>query len=172
MADIAIILLPLLPLALWAFLTGWTPSHTEGEPLVVVPISLLSRIKMIATPMVLGLVVIVAMNVFGDANLISLAILGVIFVVLISIPISYTLTTVGIRVGKGRFRRWTEFAGVRRSATGVTLVGGQRASSYPIFLSGDRGDDDFVYMLKHLIQDSYKGRATVRDRIRSANSAG
>ena len=171
MADIAIVLLPLLPLALWALLTGWTPSKTEGEPLIVVRISLLTRMKMIAAPILLGLMVFALIAVLADASWISLALLAAVFVVLVSIPISYTLTTVGIRVAKGHFRRWTEFAGVRRSASGVTLVGGQRASNYPIFLTGDRGDDDFVYTLKQLVQDSYKGGATARDHIRSTTSA-
>lgn len=167
MAAIAITLLPLVPLAIWGLLTGWTPSKTEGEKLIVVPISLLARVKMIATPMVVGLIVIALTAIFADAIFMSIVLLGIVFVVLVFIPISYTLTTAGIRVGKGQFRRWTEFAGVRRSTYGVTLVSGTRTPNYPIFLSGDRGDDDFVHTLKNLILDSYKGKATVRDRIRS-----
>lgn len=172
MATIAIALLPLVPLAIWGLLTGWTPSQTEGESLMVFHISLLARVKMIATPMVFGLVVILVTAVVGNATWLGLAALGVVFMVLISIPISYHLTTAGIRVGKGQFRRWTEFAGLRRSPSGVTLVGGPRAASYPIFLSGDRGDDEFVLTLKNLILDSYKGKATVRDRIRGELSQG
>ena len=90
--------------------------------------------------------------------------LGV-FLLILAIPVSYTLTTVGIRAGKGVFRRWTEFAGVRRSPSGAVLQGAQRARSYPIFVSGRREDDDFGLTLKHLMQDSYQGRATVRERI-------
>src|SRR5699024_2419088 len=153
MAAFAFTILPFFPLAAWFLLVGWSPNKTEGEVLLTVPVPLLARMKMLALPMVLGLVVLIVGGVMGQIPWTLMLILVAIYAVVISIPVSYTLTLVGIRTGKGVFRRWTEFAGVRRSPSGAVLQGGQRASSYPIFLSGSREDDEFVRTLKVLVRD-------------------
>ena len=167
MAAFAFTILPFIPLAAWFFLMGWSPNPTEGEVLLKVPVPLLARLKMLAMPLALGLIVLIVGIIMGEISWWLVLILTAIYVAVISIPVSYTLTPVGIRTGKGVFRRWTEFAGVRRSPTGATLQGGQRASSYPIFLSGSRGDDDFVHTLRILVRDSYKGKAVVRETLRA-----
>lgn len=77
---------------------------------------------------------------------------------LVAMPQSYILTTQGIRTGNGNFRRWTEFAGVHRSAAGATLQTIRRGPGMPIWLSGSREDDEFVYVLRTLVRDSYKGK--------------
>lgn len=166
MATIAFTILPAFPLITWFLLIGWSPNSTEGEVLLRVPVPLLARLKMLWTPFTLGLVILVIGLVMGGTPWWALIAYALTCAAMLSIPVNYTLTTLGIRSGRGVFRRWTEFAGVRRSPSGAVLQGGQRASSYPIYLSGNREDDDFVLTLKHLLQDSYKGRATVRNRLR------
>lgn len=162
MVAIAFIILPFIPLVAWVLLVGWSPNTAEGEVLETVPVPLLARLKMLWIPLTLGLVVLIVGIAMGEVAWWLTLILVLIYSVLISIPVTYTLTTVGIRTGKGVFRRWTEFAGVRRSPNGAILQGGQRASSYPIFLSGGREDDEFVHTLKLLVRDSYKGKTVVR----------
>lgn len=166
MSTFAFMILPAIPLLAWLLLVGWSSDTTEGEVLLRVPVSVLARLKMLWLPFgVSGLLQLIGL-VTGRVGWRVVVIYVVVMVTILAIPISYTLTTVGIRAGRGVFRRWTEFAGVRRSPSGAVLQGVQRARSYPIYLSGNREDDEFVLTLKHLIQDSYKGRATVRDRLR------
>lgn len=168
MTTLAFAILPAIPLLAWMLLAGWSANTTEGEILLRVPVPVLARLKMLWLPIGMSLLVLAFGVVAGRISWwICMIYLGMNTVVL-AIPVSYTLTTVGIRAGKGVFRRWTEFAGVRRSPSGAVLQGAQRASSYPIFLSGNREDDDFVLTLKHLVQDSYKGRATARERMRGS----
>lgn len=165
MAMFAYTILPAIPLLAWILMVGWSPNTTEGEVLLKVPVSVLARLKMLWLPIALASFALIIGIALGRVSWwIALMYLAV-YAVLLCIPISYTLTTVGIRTGSGTFRRWTEFAGVRRSPSGALLQGGPRASSYPIFLSGNREDDEFVLTLKNLVQDSYKGRATVRERL-------
>lgn len=159
MAAIAFAILPLVPLAIWFLLVGWSPNNTEGTLLQTVPVPLLARLKMLALPLATGLVVLITSLIMGRLPWWMTGVHLLMYAVVISIPISYTLTSTGIRTGKGVFRRWTEFAGVRRSPNGVTLQGGQRAASYPIFLSGSREDDEFVHTLRILVRDSYKGKS-------------
>ncbi len=170
MVTLTYILLPLVPLLLWLARLAWSPSRIEGERLLQVPIPLLARAKMVALPFTAGVMIIIAEALIIDARWISVLLLLVAFVIVLGLPINYTLTTVGICSGRGRFRRWTEFAGVRRYATGAILQGGPRSSSYPIFLSGNRDDDEFVLTLKNLILDSYKGTHSAGGRLRRDNS--
>lgn len=168
MAAIAFTILPAIPLLAWFFLVGWSPNKTEGEVLLRVPVTLLARLKMLWIPVALGLLILLVGVAIERNHWWAIGIYTLVCIAILAIPVSYTLTTIGIRTGQGVFRRWTEFAGVRRSRSGAVLQGGQRASSYPIFLSGNREDDEFVHTLKLLVQDSYKGRATVRNRLRGA----
>lgn len=171
MASAAFLALPFIPLVLWFLLVGWSPNKTEGEVLLHVPVPVLARLKMLWLPIAMGIIaLLIGVAMDRISWWIALAYITVYGIVL-SIPVSYTLTTIGIRTGVGSFRRWTEFAGVRRSPSGAVLQGGQRASSYPIFLSGNREDDEFVLTLKYLVQDSYKGKATVRDRLRGEHQS-
>lgn len=165
MSTFVITWLPLFPLVAWLLTMGFSPATTEGEPLISVPLPLLARMKMFAIPFVLGLVIFVLVAVFADPGWLGLALLVAGFGLVLAVPTSYKLTSRGIRTGRGPFRRWTEFAGVRRSRRGALLVGSQRAPNYPIYLGGSRDDDEFVYTLKALILESYKGKATERNRL-------
>ncbi len=165
MASIAFSILPFLPLAIWFVLVGWSPGRTEGEVLVRVPVPLLARLKMLWLPLAMGLVLLTVGIALGRAPWSLLLVVPAVYAVALVFPVSYTLTTVGIRTGRGVFRRWTEFAGVRRSRSGAVLQGGPRASSYPIYLSGGRDDDDFVRILRIFIRDSYKGKSITRETL-------
>lgn len=165
MSMIVMTILPFLPLAVWVLLVGWSANRTEGEELLLVPVPLLARLKMLSTTYIVGILFLIIGLVAGKVSWWVLPILLALYVLLLAIPTSYTLTTAGIRTGKGRFRRWTEFAGVRRSPFGAMLVGGQKQANYPIYLSGGREDDDFVLTLKNLVRNSYKGIVTGQDRF-------
>ena len=167
MATLTYTLLPLAPLMMWLLLVAWSPSRMEGEPLLTVPIPLLARAKMVALPFVAGLVVMVALSIVAATQWLSALLLLAAFAFALSTPINYTLTSVGICSGRGHFRRWTEFAGVRRAPSGAILQGGPRSSSYPIFLSGNRDDDEFLLTLKNLILDSYKGTDRTRNLLQA-----
>ncbi len=165
MVTAAFTLLPFVPLIAWILMVGWSPGGSDGELLLTVPVPVLARMKMLATSFVLGMSVLLIGAILGHTHWWLMFPLLVFYGLLLAIPTSYLLTTSGIRTGKGPFRRWTEFASVRRSPFGATLVGSQRASNYPIFLSGGRGDDDFVLTLKNLVRDSYRGTYLEQNRL-------
>lgn len=158
MLTFAFTILAAFPLLVWTFLVGWSPDRTEGKELLSVPLPLLSRLKMLGTSWALSMVVAIVGGIVDAIPWWITLVVIFIYAALLAMPVSYTLTTMGIRTGHGVFRRWTEFAGVRRSPSGVTLQGGPRSSSYPIFLSGSREDDQFVHTLRTLVRDSYKGK--------------
>lgn len=154
--NLLAILLPLIIALTWIRL--FRPGHRlEGTTLLVVPLPFLARLRMHVVPITLALVV-GSILVFLDAMPWQGMIAPVVSsALLLLIPVQYTLTDVGIRLGWTEFRRWTEFAAVRRAPGGARLLGVQRSRGLHIWLSGSRGDDEFLQFLRETVRNAYKG---------------
>lgn len=168
MTDYLFLIIPLLLAGAWLLMLVPTNRHTEGAVIVVRPIPALARMKRHAVPHALVAAVTSALAVTGMASAWWLA--GTIgsFLAVSAIPQQYIVTTRGIWTGRGGFRRWTEFAGVYRSAAGVTLQTIGRHPNVPIWLARDRGDDEFVHLLRTLVRDSYKGKLATLPVVQAA----
>jgi len=154
--DLLILLLPLIIGLSWARLLH--PGHRlEGATLLVVPLPFLARLRMHIVPIAASLMVGIALALLDLMPWLGLLAPVISGVLLLAIPVNYTLTTVGIRLGLKRFRRWTEFAAVRRSPGGARLLGVQRSRGLHIWLSGSRGDDEFLHFLRETVKSAYKG---------------
>jgi hypothetical protein len=160
MDQLLVLLIPACIVWSWLSPIGFVSRAIEGTVIRIVSIPLLARMKRHAVPTVITLLVATVLIVANVASPIWLLVWLVSAIGLLLVPQSYTVTTRGIRVGRGNFRRWTEFAGVHRSRAGATLQTIRRGPGMPIWLSGARGDDEFVHLLRSLIRDSYKGKAT------------
>lgn len=154
-----VLLLPLVIGLTWARLFRPGFNRLQGAPVLIVPLPLLARIRMHAVPALLALVLGFWLATLDDvpwwtalAPLASNSIL-------IAMPIAYTLTDVGVRLGRTSFRRWTEFAGVRRAPGGARLAGVQKSLGMHIWLSGSRGDDEFLQFLRQCVKNAYKGQS-------------
>lgn len=154
--NLLVILLPLIIALTWVRL--FRPGHhLEGTTLLVVPLPFLARLQMHVVPIMLSLVVgcvLAFMDVMPWQGLIPPVISSAL---LLLIPVRYTLTDVGIRLGWTEFRRWTEFAAVRRAPGGARLLGVQRSRGLHIWLSRSRGDDEFLHFLRETVRNAYKG---------------
>ena len=115
------------------------------------------RLRMHAPPPMLLLALTVVGWAVGQIPGAVVALVSVAIAVLVALPVRYTLTTDGIAVGRTPFRRWTEFGGVARRRGGVQLQGVAGARGMRVWLSGSRGDDEFVLLLRRLVRGSYKG---------------
>lgn len=160
MIDFIFLTIPILIVWAWTITLGFSGRHCEGGIIVVRQIPVLARMKRHASTHALLATVTAALAVLGLASLWWLVVTAISFVTIVAIPQKYVVTTRGIRTGRGAFRRWTEFAGVHRSTAGVTLQTIGRHPNVPIWLARDRGDDEFVHLLRTLVRDSYKGKVT------------
>lgn len=143
----------------WARLSSFGSRRLEGNRLMTARLPLLARLRMHLWPALLSIGISIIAAKAGAVPW-WVPILAVISAgLLMAVPISYTLTTEGIRFAWRRFRRWTEFAGAERSRHGATLKAVSGISSMPIYLSGGRGDDEFLHLLRKLIRAAYTGRA-------------
>ncbi len=155
-----VLILPLIIALTWVRL--FRPGHrVEGTTLVVVPLPLLARLRMHAVPIVLSLIVGFALAMMDLMPWLGLIAPVLSSALLVLIPVSYTLTDAGIRLGWTEFRRWTEFAAVRRAPGGARLIGVQRARGLHVWLSGSRGDDEFLQFLREILRNAYKGTRVI-----------
>lgn len=137
------------------------PHRDAGQPLLVHRLPLLARARLHAVPAGLLLGYALVLFASGEAPLwVVLASLAAL-TCLVAWRISYNLTTTGISLGHTGLRRWTEFAGVVRAPGGVRLQGGAGGRGFRIWLSGSRGDDEFILLLRQMIKGAYQGRDAV-----------
>ncbi|MBA2469430.1 MAG: hypothetical protein H0V37_08495 [Chloroflexia bacterium] len=155
------LLLPIMIALTWARLIRPGLNTLQGTPLLVVALPLLARIRMHAIPALAALGLALVLAVRGDIAWWLVVVPAISNVLLVALPVKYTLTDLGIRVGWTSFRRWTEFAGVRRAPGGARLVGVQRRLGLQIWLSGSRGDDEFLQFLRQTVRNAYQGKASV-----------
>lgn len=156
-----ILLLPLVIGLTWARLIRPGFNALQGSPIRIVPLPLLARIRMHAIPALVALGLATWFAIRGDVSWWLVLVPMVSNALLIAIPVKYTLTDAGIRLGWTSFHRWTEFAGVRRAPGGARLVGVQRKMGLQIWLSGSRGDDEFLQYLRQTVRNAYQGKSSV-----------
>jgi hypothetical protein len=121
-------------------------------------LSLLGRLRMHGHTALALAIGSVAALVLGWIHPVTLLAVTAVLVFLLTLPITYLLTSRGIRAGWTPFRRWTEFGGVVRRSGGVRLQGVAGARPLDVWLSGDTDDDNFVLLLRQLVRGSYKGQ--------------
>ncbi|MBA2248213.1 MAG: hypothetical protein H0W23_08795 [Chloroflexia bacterium] len=155
-----VLILPVLIVLTWARWVRPGQSRLEGSRVATVPIPILARARMHLAAGALTAAVAVTLASVDAASWWILAVPAVSYILQVLVPIHYTLTDIGLRLGWTGFHRWTEFAAVRRAPGGARLIGVQRGRGMHVWLSGSRGDDEFIHFLKQMIRDAYKGDRT------------
>lgn len=152
------IILAILIVFSWLRLVRPGNLRITGEVIHDAGIPLLARLRMHAVSGTVVLLGAVALQIRWDLPWWGIVAAAMSTGALVAVPARYTLTTIGIRAGWTSFRRWTEFAGVSRAPGGARLQGVAGARDKRIWLSGSRGDDEFVALLRRMITGAYKGQ--------------
>jgi hypothetical protein len=165
--NVNAISLILLAVTLTLFSRVWVPwgERTSGNLVGRETLSVLGRLRMHGPsvgPVFLASLVLLAL---GKISLLTLLLSTALLLLLLGLPVRYTMTSRGIRAAWTPFRRWTEFGGVARRRGGVRLQGVAGARPLTIWLSGGRDDDEFVLLLRQLVRGSYKGRLGPEARV-------
>lgn len=157
-AMIAFTVLSILIVMSWLRVGRPSRRSIRGAVILNTGMPLLARIRMHLVPCTVILATSVLLVAFGDLPWWGPFVALASNVGLVALPIRYTLTTNGIRVGWTPFRRWTEFAGVARAPGGARLQGVAGSRDKRVWLSGSRGDDEFLHFLRRTIKNAYQGR--------------
>lgn len=158
-----VILLVLLVFSLifaWLRLMRPFDMRAGGNSLLTISLPLLARMRMHALPAIVGIAIALLLVLVYHLPVWIAGLPVLSFGLLSGIPTRYALTDHGIRLGWTPFRRWTEFAGVTRARGRARLQGVHGSRSMRIWLSGSRGDDEFLHLLKNFIKNGYKGENT------------
>ena len=145
----------------WARLIRPGRKSVEGKTIHIAPLPLLAKIRMHLVPSTAAIGLAVGLALTGNLAWWMVALPVISSILLLSIPVGYTITDAGIRLGWTEFRRWTEFAGVRRARFGARLLGVSGSRNMYIWLSGSRGDDEFLHFLRQTQKNAYKGQASI-----------
>jgi hypothetical protein len=159
--KLLVVLLPIVIALTWARLIRPGVNHLEGTTLNVVPLPLLARMRMHALPSLFALALGFVLAATGIMSWWLMLLPLVSTILMMVLPVSYTLTDQGIRLGHAAFRRWTEFGGVRRAPGGARLQSVSGTRGMHIWLSRSRGDDEFLQVIRTLIKNAYKGKTGV-----------
>jgi hypothetical protein len=138
----------------------WVPwgERASGNLVSRQSLSLYGRLRMHGPPAAAVFLIAVVLLVSGRIGPLSALLVTGLLLLLLALPVRYTMTSQGIRAAWTPFRRWTEFGGVARRPGGVRLQGVAGARPLTVWLSGGRDDDDFVLLLRQLVRGSYKGQ--------------
>lgn len=159
MAILLTTILAILPGIALLIPTGLSTARSEGTLLMRIHLPLYARLKLLAPAIALAIAASIVAILTGPMRLWHVVIVVAIHIGTLFIPLTYTLTTSGIKPGLGSFRRWTEFAGVRRSTAGALCQGVDGKPGLQVVLTGGPIDDDIVLSLRNLIRDGYKGKS-------------
>ena len=161
MTTLLMLLVPLTIAFSWIRLIGYGSHRFEGTPIGVMPLPLLARIYMHAVPVTFSILTALLLAIYDVIPWLWTLVSVISGAALVALPIRYTLSEKGIRRTFGVFRRWTEFAGVERSPGGARLKPLPKTRPARVWLSGSRGDDEFLQLLRTLIRNAYKGSTEV-----------
>lgn len=154
-------LVPLTILFSWLRLFGIGSHQLDGTTLGTMPVPLLARVYMHVIPIVISVIAAIAAVVSGVLPWWVILVAIASGAILVALPVRYTLTDTGIKRTFSAFRRWTEFAGVERAPGGAWLKPLRKTRPAHIWLSGSRGDDEFLQLLRTLIRNAYQGRSDI-----------
>lgn len=160
---IALLILTILIVLTWLRVARPTRRRVRGTVIHDSRLPLLARLRMQLLPCTIVLAASVLLVAFGELPWWGPLVALVSNFGLVLLPVRYTLTTTGISCGWTPLRRWTEFAGVARAPGGARLQGAAGSRDMRIWLSGSRGDDEFVHLLRRMISSAYKGRNVLMD---------
>ncbi len=173
--TLLVLILPVVIILTWARRVRPGRRKLEGARIASVPIPVLARARMHLGSGALAMAVAVILATIDAVSWWILIVPALSYILMVLPRMHYTLTDAGIRLGLTEFRRWTEFAAVRRAPGGARLIGVQRGRGMHVWLSGSRGDDEFIHFLKQTMQGAYKGdsrSASVSEDQRGSTHAG
>ncbi|MDP9472274.1 MAG: hypothetical protein M3Q71_16675 [Chloroflexota bacterium] len=146
------------------------PAGPEGEVVARIRVGRRERLHLHVGPLAVGAALLLADVALSGPRPISFALYLLGALLLVAVPLHYTVTDQGLRLGHAGFRRWTEFAGVSASRGQIRLQpvdGGRRVT---LWLSSAAAAD-LEPVLRHRIWASYRGVQPRPETVRPVSTA-
>lgn len=162
MDPMSVTLLILLPLVLARYRHSWS-SATPGTVVVTVRLSWRERLRLQVDALVGGAGLVLIDAALRGPRVITFGLLGSCLLLSVAVPLHYTVTDQGFQLGRSRFRRWTEFAGLSTSRGRIRLqpVSGGRRMTRRL---SDTAAAELEPVLRRQIWTAYRGTEPMVER--------
>jgi hypothetical protein len=116
------ILMAVLLMGMMATARPWTKSPLPGKPLHTIPLGFLPKLLTHRSSLFALLTGCLLTILAGWLPLNMAAIVAAVALVIVLMPMRYTLTTKGVAVGDAIFRPWSDFSGFKAGKTSLELA--------------------------------------------------
>jgi hypothetical protein len=149
------IMLALLLLSMMAKARPWAKAPLSGRPLQTIPLGFLFRLLAYRSSLLALLTGCALSYLAGWLPLNLAAMVAAFALIILLVPMRYTLTTQGIAVGDGIFRPWSDFSGFKAGKSSLQLAGASNFGRLTLFVKPAEMDNVLKHAQRHIkIQSS------------------
>jgi hypothetical protein len=150
-----LITIALLLMSMMAKARPWAKAPLPGKPLQTIPLGFLPRLLAYRASLLALLTGCILSILAGWLPLNMAAMVAAFALIILLMPMRYTLTTKGIAVGDGIFRPWSDFSGFKAGKFSLQLAAPSNIGSLTLFVKPDEMDNVLKYAQRHIkIQSS------------------
>ncbi len=147
---ISFLLIALLLMSMMAKARPWKKLSMPGKTLQTVPLGFLSRLRTHRSNLMALLTGCVFGLLAGWLPLNIAAMVGAIALVVVLMPMRYTLTTKGVAVGEMSFRPWSDFSGFKANQTSLELAHPSSFGRLTLFIKPAEIGNVLKYIERHI----------------------
>jgi hypothetical protein len=144
------IMLALLLLSMMAKARPWAKAPLPGKPLQTISLGFLSRLLAYRSSLLALLSGCLLATLAGWLPLNLAAMIAAFALVILLIPMRYTLTSQGIAVGDGIFRSWSDFSGFKAGKSSLQLAAPSNFGRLTLFVKPAEMDNLLKYAQRYI----------------------
>jgi hypothetical protein len=144
------ILIVLLLMSMTARARPWKKAPLPGKPLETVPMGFFPKLFTYRSSLLALLTGCILGVAAGWLPLNMAAMVGIFALVIVLLPVRYSLTTKGVAVGDMFFRPWSEFSGFRAKKSTLELVHPSNFGRLTLFLKPAEMNNVLKYVERHI----------------------
>jgi len=147
---VTFILIAVLLMSMMAQARPWKKTPPPGKPLQSIPVGFLPRVLTYRSSLLALLTGCVFAILAGWLPLNMAAIVASFALVILLMPMRYTLTTKGVAVGDAMFRPWSDFSGFKAGKSKLELANPSKFGRLTLFVKPAEMDNVLKYVERHV----------------------
>jgi hypothetical protein len=144
------IMIALLLISMMAKARPWAKAPLPGKPLQTIPLGFLPRLLTYRSSLLALLSGCTLAFLAGWLPLNLVAMVAAFALIILLIPMRYTLTTQGVAVGDGIFHPWSDFSGFKAGKSSLQLAAPTNFVRLTLFVKSAEMDDVLKHVQRHV----------------------
>jgi hypothetical protein len=145
-----VVMIALLLMGMMARARPWKKTPPPGKPLQTIPLGFLPRLLTYRSSLLALLTGCVLAILAGWLPFNMAAMVAAFALVVLFIPMRYTLTTQGVAVGDGVFRPWSDFSRIKVGKSSLELAASSNFGRLTLFVKPAEMDNVLKYVQRHI----------------------